>query len=96
MVKSTESYQIILKPVLTEKSTEEQERRNSYRFEVAAGANRIEIAQAVEDIFEVKVVKVNTLVRSGKTRRRGMQLFRTPDRKVAIVQLADGERIDLY
>ena len=96
MVKSSASYQIVLKPVLTEKSTEEQERCNSYRFEVASGSNRIEIAQAVEDIFEVKVVKVNTLLRPGKMRRRGMQLFRTPARKIAIIHLAEGERIDLY
>jgi large subunit ribosomal protein L23 len=94
-MQSSEAYEIIQKPVLTEKSTSEQENANVYRFEVAGGANRIEIKQAVEKLFEVKVEKVNTMVRNGKMRRRGASYFRTPSKKIALVQLADGNKIDL-
>lgn len=94
-MQKTEAYQIILKPVLTEKSTAEQERLNSYRFEVAGGANRIEIAQAVENIFEVGVDKVRTMLRPGKHRRRGRHYFQSPARKIAVVTLKEGDKIDL-
>lgn len=90
-----EAYQMILKPVLTEKSTAEQERLNVYRFLVAGGANRIEIAQAVEKLFEVKVAKVNTMVRPGKMRRRGASYFQSPAKKIALVKLEEGQKIDL-
>ena len=86
---------ILIKPVLTEKSTEGQERLNSYRFEVANGANKIEIKSAIEALFEVKVKSVNTLVRGGKMRRRGAHYFTASDRKIAVVQLDEGEKIDL-
>ncbi|HJM38965.1 MAG TPA: 50S ribosomal protein L23 [Planctomycetota bacterium] len=88
-------YQILLSPVLTEKSTDEQARLNSYRFEVAGGANRIEIREAVEAIFDVKVKKVNVMVRPGKPRRRGFNSFQGPARKIAVVQLQEGQNIDL-
>jgi large subunit ribosomal protein L23 len=94
-MQKSEAYQLILKPVLTEKSTWEQENRNSYRFEVAGGANRIEVAQAIEMLFEVKVESVNTMIRSGKTRRRGANVFAESPRKIAIVTLAEGDRIEL-
>jgi len=94
-MQKSEAYQLILKPVLTEKSTWEQENRNSYRFEVAGGANRIEIAQAIEILFEVKVVSVNTMIRCGKTRRRGASVYLQSSRKIALVTLADGDKIDL-
>ena len=85
------AYKIILKPVLTEKSTWEHEHRNLYRFEVDQGANKIEIADAVESLFPVKVSRVRTLNRLGKVRRRGAALFQGPSRKVALVTLAEGK-----
>ncbi|MHC4824513.1 MAG: 50S ribosomal protein L23 [Planctomycetota bacterium] len=91
----SEAYQLIIKPVLTEKSTDEQERLNVYRFQVAGGANRVEIAQAVEKLFEVKVDRVNTMVRPGKMRRRGAAYFQSPAKKIALVKLKEGEKIDL-
>ncbi|MDA0666677.1 MAG: 50S ribosomal protein L23 [Planctomycetota bacterium] len=94
-MQKSEAYDLILKPVLTEKSTAEQERRNVYRFLVAGGVNRIEIAQAVEMLFEVKVDKVNTMVRPGKMRRRGASYFQSPATKIALVKLKDGEKIDI-
>ena len=91
----SDHQQILIKPVLTEKSTTDQERLNVYRFEVAGGSNKIEIRNAVEALFEVKVIKVNTMVRPGKNRRRGASYFMTPSRKIASVQLAEGQKIDL-
>lgn len=92
---TSEAYEIIQKPILTEKSTSEQERSNVYRFQVAGGANRIEIKQAVEMLFEVKVDSVNTMVRNGKMRRRGSSYYRTSSKKIALVKLVDGDKIDL-
>ncbi|MBC8368977.1 MAG: 50S ribosomal protein L23 [Planctomycetes bacterium] len=94
-MQTSEAYEIIQKPVLTEKSTTEQERSNVYRFEVAGGANRIEIKQALELLFDVKVDSVNTMVRNGKMRRRGASYFRTPSKKIALIKLAEGNTIDL-
>ena len=88
-MQKTEAYEIILKPVLTEKSTSEGERLNAYRFEVAGGANKIEIARAVEMIFEVGVDSVRTMIRPGKMRRRGRNYFQSPSRKIAIIEDAD-------
>ncbi|MDP6850242.1 MAG: 50S ribosomal protein L23 [Planctomycetota bacterium] len=88
-------YQILLSPVLTEKSTEEQARLNSYRFEVAGGANKIEVRAAIEAVFDVKVKKVNIMVRPGKPRRRGFNSFLGSARKIAVVQLQEGQKIDL-
>lgn len=91
----SEHYQILLKPVLTEKSTDHGDLLNEYRFEVAGGANKIEVKNAVEALFEVKVTRVNTMLRPGKLRRRGASWYRTPSRKIAIVQLQDGDKIEL-
>ncbi len=91
----TQHYQVILKPVLTEKSTADQERLNLYRFEVAGSANRLEIRAAVEALFQVKVAKVNTMVRPGKPRRRGANTYETSARKIALVTLQEGQKIDL-
>ena len=94
-MQKTEAYEIILKPVLTEKSTAEQERLNAYRFEVAGGANKIEIAAAIKQIFEVDVDSVRTMLRPGKMRRRGKSYFQSPTRKLAVVTLKEGDKIDL-
>ena len=95
MTTAAEYYKIILHPVLTEKSTGEQERLNAYRFEVAAGANRVEIAEAVENLFDVEVASVRTMIRPGKFRRRGMRMFQQPPRKIAVVALKEGDKIEL-
>ncbi len=95
MTQASDNYQILIKPILTEKTTDELERLNAYRFEVAGGANKVEIKGAVESVFDVKVTKVNTMVRPGKLRRRGANWYRTSSRKIAVVQLQDGDRIDL-
>ncbi|MFK8036174.1 MAG: 50S ribosomal protein L23 [Hyphomicrobiales bacterium] len=93
MIKLT-SYDVIVSPVITEKSTNASE-HNQVVFNVAPTATKPEIKTAVETLFGVKVDKVNTLVRKGKTKRfRGIK-GRQSDVKKAIVTLKDGETIDV-
>lgn len=87
-------YEIIRAPVITEKSTMISE-HNQVAFKVAMDANKAEIKQAVEGLFDVKVTAVNTLIRKGKTKRfRGRPGTRS-DEKRAIVTLAKGSQIDV-
>lgn len=85
---------VIRRVVITEKSLRGAE-MGKYTFVVARDATKPEIREAVERLFGVRVVKVNTLRIPGKTRRRGRYTFRTPDQKKAIVTLAEGHKIDL-
>jgi large subunit ribosomal protein L23 len=88
---------VILRPVVSEKSYALLD-NGVYTFIVAGGANKIEIRQAVETIFNVRVTKVNTMNRHGK-RKRNRKTFTygtRPDTKRAIVTLAEGDRIDLF
>ena len=88
---------VILRPVVSEKSYSLLD-SGVYTFIVDPHANKIEIRQAVESIFGVKVEKVNTLNRSGKRKRnrRSFTYGKRPDTKRAIVTLAAGDRIDLF
>ncbi|MEM8552984.1 MAG: 50S ribosomal protein L23 [Pseudomonadota bacterium] len=87
-------YDVILSPVITEKSTEAAE-HNQIIFRVARSASKPEIKAAVEQLFQVKVTAVNTLVRKGKTKRFRGRPGRTSDVKHAIVTLADGQSVDV-
>ena len=91
------AYDIILKPVITEKSME-MLTQGKYTFKVAKDSNKIEIAKAVEALFPgVKVAKVNTMNLDGKTRRRGRTAGKTAKTKKAIVQLtADSKDIEIF
>lgn len=84
--------QIIIRPLLTEKSTFLQ-RLNKYTFEVAKDATKIEIEKAVESLGRCQVEKVNTLVVKGKVRRTRRGTGRTPDWKKAVVTLKEGETL---
>jgi len=86
---------IILKPIISEQSTAAQA-ENKYTFKVNRDANKIQIKKAVEEIFKVKVVKVNTLNVLGKTRRMGKYEGKRPDWKKAIVQVAEGQTIQIF
>ncbi len=87
---------IIKRLLLTEKGTRLTEQHNQYQFDVMPTANKIEIKQAVEKIFNVKVVKVNTMNKLGKAKRlRTMSYGRTAAWKRAIVTLKAGDKIDL-
>ncbi len=91
---------IILKPVITEKMTELGEKLNRYGFVVYKKANKLQIKQAIEELYGVEVVSVNTMNYSGKAKSRftksGVISGRTNSYKKAIVTLADGETIDFY
>ena len=88
-------YRVIREPVLTEKGTDDQGDRNAYHFRVPMDANKVEIRQAVEKLFKVKVLKVNTLRMMGKARRRGYVAGMTPDWKKAMVTLKEGDTIEI-
>jgi large subunit ribosomal protein L23 len=86
---------ILIKPVISEKSYGLQDEFNKYTFIVAPHANRTQIRQAVEAIFNVKVTGVNTLNRPGKRRRFRYGYGTRPTTKRAIVSVAAGDRIDV-
>lgn len=86
---------IILRPVVSEKSYNLLD-ENKYTFVVAPDANKTEIKIAIEEIFGVKVLSVNTANRQGKTRRTRYGMGKTVDTKRAIVTLAEGDRIDIF
>jgi large subunit ribosomal protein L23 len=89
-------YGIVLRPLVTEKSTLGNEAHNEVTFEVRRDATKQEIKRAVENIFQVTVLKVCTLRRLGKVKRVGMRQGRRPDWKKAIVTLKPGDRIELF
>ena len=88
---------VIIRPIVSEKSYASYD-ENVYTFEVASGANKIQIKHAVEEIFGVKVVNVNTLNRRGKrTRNRRTGGFAIKSgQKRAIVSLAEGDKIEIF
>jgi len=88
-------YHIIKRPHVTEKATTDSLNRNAYHFRVPTDANKVEIRHAIERLFEVKVVSVNTLRVGGKARRRGWVRGNKPDWKKAMVTLAEGDTIDV-
>jgi len=88
-------YQIIKKPHVTEKASDAMAVQNAYSFRVPVDAGKVEIRQAVERLFEVKVLGVNTLRVKGKYRRRGWKAGRTPEWKKAMVTLQEGQTIDI-
>lgn len=86
------AYDIILKPVLTEKSYDNLSEYKRYEFIVDKRATKTEIKLAIEDIFGVQVEKVNTLNQDGKMKRQGMTMGRRPATKKAYVQLKEGSK----
>ncbi|MEC9488442.1 MAG: 50S ribosomal protein L23 [Halanaerobium sp.] len=87
---------IIIEPHISERSLLEIEENNRYTFRVAKDANKIEIRNAIEELFAVKVVSVNTARMPGKERRMGVHTGYTPSWKKALVKLAEGERIEIF
>ncbi len=88
------AYDIIKRPRVSEKSVYGQTENNQYTFEVHPQSNKREIKKAVESLFEVKVVKVNTLNKRGKYRRVGRSQGIAAAWKKAIVTLAEGDQIE--
>ncbi len=89
-------YEVIKRPVISEKSTALAEVGNRYVFEVATNANKTEIKDAVQRLFNVKVRAVRTLVVHGKVKRLGRFETKNSNWKKAIVTLGDGQKIDFF
>ncbi len=87
-------HKVLVKPAITEKSTLLQE-TGKYTFQVAAGANKIEVKQAIEKNFDVTVMDVNITKLHGKRKRYGPRTKKMPDIKKAVVTLQAGDRINL-
>ena len=91
---------ILIKPIVTEKMTDQGEKLNRYGFVVDKHANKVQIKQAVEELYDVTVTNVNTMRYAGKSKvrytRSGIQSGRTAAFKKAIVTVAEGEAIDFY
>lgn len=97
------AHDLIKRPIVTEKAARQIEEENVYSFVVANDANKIEIAKAVEEIWDVKVESVRTMRYAGKLRRslmgrlsRSRDIGRRPSYKKALVTLAEGDHIEFY
>lgn len=91
-----EPHQVILRPLVTEKGMHRSSRHNAYAFEVTGTATKDDVRRAVEELFHVKVTRVNTQNRKGKPRRTRFRAGRTKDWKKAIVTLDAEHRIDFF
>ena len=89
-------YSVIKRPLITEKSTTARDEENQYIFEVDKRATKIEIRNAVEKIFKVRVLDVRTINMTGKKKRTGRTTGRRNDWKKAIVDLPPGSSIEIY
>ena len=89
-------YDIIKRPLITEKTNIQKETSNQLSFEVDRRANSVEIKKAIEGIFKVNVMGVRTMQVKGKVKRRGRILGKRRDWKKAIVTLGPGEHIDFF
>jgi large subunit ribosomal protein L23 len=86
---------VLLRPLMTEKSMQQKDELNAVTFEVAVDANKVEIRQAVEKVFNVKVAAVRTQAREGKWKRMGRFEGKRSSWKKAVVTLAPGHKIEL-
>jgi large subunit ribosomal protein L23 len=87
-------YQVVKKPLFTEKGSSLKEAENKILVEVGKDATKFEIKEAIEDIFKVKVEKVATIKVHGKWKRYGKSLGKRSDRKKALITLKKGEKLD--
>lgn len=88
-----QSREIVIAPIITEKSSSIQNINNSYTFKVSINANKVEIRHAIEKIFNVHVLDVNTIRQRGKMKRMGRYGGKRADWKKAIVKLKEGDSI---
>ena len=89
-------YQIVLRPLVTEKGTHQSTRYNAYAFQVNPGATKDQIKAAVEELFHVRVETVRTMNRKGKTRRFRQTLGKLPNWKKAVVTLNAEDKIEFF
>jgi len=95
-MKTKNPRDVVLEPVVSEKSYDLIQQLNTYTFVVDKRSNKTEIKQAVAEIFEVRVLSVNTINRKGKRKRTGAKIGRRKDTKRALVTLAVGDSIDIF
>jgi len=91
-----EPYQVILRPLITEKGTHQSTHHNAYPFEVNPWATKDEIKDAIQELFNVRVLKVRTQTRLGKRRRYRFRMGTLPSWKKAIVTLHEEDRIEFF
>ena len=91
-----DQHQVIVRPVISEKSYNLIETEGQYTFQVDRRANKNQIKRAIESAFDVTVDKVNTVNVKSKPKRQGLTRGRTATWKKAVVKLAEGERIELF
>jgi len=89
-------YQVIKKPLITEKGNLHKEQHNQISLRVDKRANKVEIRRAVEALFKTKVLDVKTMNVKGKTRRVGKNIGKRPDWKKAVVKLVPGKTIEFF
>ncbi|MBN1384931.1 MAG: 50S ribosomal protein L23 [Elusimicrobia bacterium] len=89
------AFDIIKKPIITEKATSLKDKENKFVFIVAKKANKSQIKNAIEDMFKVDVENIRTVIMSGKLRRVGMHAGHRPDFKKAIVKIKKGQTIKI-
>jgi len=89
-------YEIILRPLITEKSSHLKDTGNQYVFEVQRNANKIEIKKAIEKLFKVKVASVRIVLMEGKKRRLGKFSGKRPDWKKAVIKLNPKDKITIF
>jgi large subunit ribosomal protein L23 len=90
------AYNVIKRPIITEKTSIQKENDNQITFEVDKDANRVQIRKAVEEIFKVQVIGVRTAHVRGKFKQRGRIIGKRRDWKKAVVKLTPGQRIDFF
>lgn len=88
--------EVLLKPLITEKASEASDKTNRYSFMVALKANKNQIKLAVETLYNVKVLAVNTNITPGKTKRVGKGIKKGSKTKKALVQLSKGQKIEFF
>ncbi len=87
---------VVIRPLITEKTLRLAERENAYTFQIKLNANKIQVRKAIETLFPVKVETVRTSVTVGKMRRLGRRMGSTSSYKKAVVRLRDGDSIEFY
>ncbi|MDJ0520921.1 MAG: 50S ribosomal protein L23 [Planctomycetota bacterium] len=95
-MRSLSPQDIVLNPVITEKTLRLAERTNSYTFKVRTGANKVQVRDAIERLFGVTVLGVRTQNYVGKFRRVGRYVGSTPNWKKAVVKVKEGDTIEFY
>ncbi len=89
------AYEIIKAPIITEKSMRQMNEENVYTFEVIKGANKIQVKNAIQEIFNVEVERVNIINSKPKTKRMGKYVGKTNNVRKAMIKLAEGSKIEI-